>query len=95
MRAGRVLAIEAAEGTNAMLRRAAGLVDESESAAVMVKLPKSGQDRKLDMPVIGGTLESAAAAGVGPLLQAGGVLFAEAAPELRGGAGAGCNAARA
>jgi DUF1009 family protein len=83
-----VLAIEAAEGTNAMLRRAAGLVDESESAAVMVKLPKSGQDRKLDMPVVGvATLESAAAAGVGVIaVQAGGVLFAEAAPELRAAA---------
>ena len=85
VQAGRVLAIEAAEGTNAMLRRAAGLIDESEIAAVMVKLPKSGQDRKLDMPVIGlATLESATAAGVGVIaVQAGGVLFAEAATELR------------
>ena len=84
VQAGRVLAIEAAEGTNAMLRRAADLIDESESAAVMVKLPKSGQDRKLDLPVIGvATLEIAAAAGVGVIVvQAGNVLFAEAAPDL-------------
>ncbi len=84
VQAGRVLAIEAAEGTSEMLRRAASLVDLGESAAVMVKLPKSGQDRKLDVPVIGiGTIHEAAAAGVGVIaLQAGGVLFAEAAPQL-------------
>ena len=50
----------------------------------MVKLPKSGQDRNLDLPVIGmATLEIAAAAGVGVIaVQAGNVLFAEAASDL-------------
>ena len=84
VQAGRVLAIEAAEGTNEMLRRTASLVDPSESAAVMVKLLKSGQDRKLDIPVIGiATIEEAASAGMGVVaVQAGGVLFAEAATLL-------------
>ncbi len=84
VQAGRVLAIEAAEGTNAMLRRAANLIDKSESAAVMVKLPKSGQNRNLDLPVIGlATIEIAAAAGVGVIVvQAGDVLFADAASDL-------------
>ena len=81
VQAGRVLAIEAAEGTNEMLRRVTGLVDAGESPAVMVKMPKSGQDMKLDMPVIGvATIESVADAGIGVIaVQAGGVLFAEAA----------------
>ncbi len=81
---GRVLAIEAAEGTDKMLRRAAELIDPAGHPAVMVKLPKLGQDRKLDMPVIGvTTLEEAAAAGIGVIaVQAGGVLFAEEPPLL-------------
>ena len=82
--AGRVLAIEAAEGTNEMLRRVTGLVDAGESPAVMVKMPKSRQDMKLDMPVIGvATIESAADAGIGVIaVQGGGVLFADAASVL-------------
>ncbi len=84
VQAGRVLAIEAAEGTNEMLRRVTGLVDAGESPAVMVKMPKSGQHMKLDMPVIGvATIESAADASIGVIaVQAGGVLFAEAASVL-------------
>lgn len=84
VQAGRVLAIEAAEGTDEMLRRAAGMVDASDTPAVMVKLPKSGQDRRLDTPVIGVvTIEGAADAGIGVIaVQADGVLFAESVNTL-------------
>ncbi len=88
VQAGRVLAIEAAEGTDEMLRRAAGVVDATESPAVMIKLPKSGQDTRLDTPVIGvGTIEGAADAGIGVIaVQAQGVLFAQSANILAGAA---------
>jgi UDP-2,3-diacylglucosamine hydrolase len=66
--AGRVLAIEAAEGTDAMLARvtdmrANGRLRLSGPAGVLVKAPKRGQDLRLDMPAIGPkTIEGAAKA---------------------------------
>jgi len=66
--AGRVLAIEAAEGTDAMLARVADMrvsnrLRLSGSAGVLVKAPKRGQDLRLDMPAIGPkTIEGAAKA---------------------------------
>ena len=56
--AGRVLAIEGAEGTDAMLARVADMrannrLRLSGSAGVLVKAPKQGQDLRLDMPAIG------------------------------------------
>ncbi len=56
--AGRVLAIEAAEGTDAMLARVAemranGRLRLSGLAGVLVKAPKRGQDLRLDMPAVG------------------------------------------
>ena len=61
----RVLAIEAAEGTQEMIARAAHLIDNSADAAVFVKMNKSHQDKGLDMPVIGiETLHSLAQAGI-------------------------------
>jgi DUF1009 family protein len=66
--AGRVLAIEAAEGTDAMLARVAemrvrGRLRLSGLAGVLVKAPKRGQDLRLDMPAIGPkTIEGAAKA---------------------------------
>ena len=61
----RVLAIEAAEGTQAMIARAAHLIDNSTDAAVFVKMTKSQQNKMLDMPVIGiETLQSLAQAGI-------------------------------
>ena len=66
--AGRVLAIEAAEGTDAMLVRVAdmranGRLRLSGLAGVLVKAPKRGQDLRLDMPAIGPkTIEGAAKA---------------------------------
>ncbi len=66
--AGRVLAIEAAEGTDAMLARVAdiranGRLRLSGLAGVLIKAPKRGQDLRLDMPAIGPkTIEGAAKA---------------------------------
>lgn len=66
--AGRVVAIEAAEGTDAMVARVAemrlsGRLRFAGSAGVLVKAPKGGQDLRLDMPAIGSrTVEGAAKA---------------------------------
>ena len=61
----RILAIEAAEGTAAMIARTAELIDDTADGAVFVKMAKSLQDKALDMPVIGiETIESLARAGV-------------------------------
>jgi len=80
----RVIAVEAAEGTDEMLRRAAPLLDPAAPPAVFVKRRKSGQDTRLDMPVIGAdTLRLAAASGIAVLaLEAGGVLLAGEAKDL-------------
>lgn len=59
---GTVLAVEAFEGTNEAIRRGGAL---GRGGVVMVKVSKSGQDMRFDVPVIGTrTLETAAAAGV-------------------------------
>ncbi len=82
--AGRVLAVEAAEGTDAMLSRvaemrASGRLRFKGPAGVMVKAPKRGQDLRLDMPAIGPrTIEGAAKAQLrGVALAAGRVLVVE------------------
>ena len=78
----RVLAIEGAEGTDGMLRRVATLIDPAAPPAVFVKRRKSGQDARLDIPVVGEeTLRLAAESGVRVVaLEAGGVMLA-AEPE--------------
>jgi DUF1009 family protein len=75
---GLVLAVEAIEGTDAMLARAGGLRREGPGG-VMVKLAKPAQDLRLDMPTIGPvTLETAAAAGLaGIAIDAGRTLVTE------------------
>ena len=82
--AGRVLAIEAAEGTDGMLGRVAdmrmsGRLKRSGPAGVLIKAPKRAQDLRLDMPAIGlKTIHNAAKARLrGLALAAGGVLIAE------------------
>lgn len=54
---GLVLAIEAAEGTDAMLERCAGLPAAARGApgarGVLVKRPKPGQELRVDLPAIG------------------------------------------
>ena len=77
---GRVLAIEGAEGTDAMLRRVADLRGARAGAApsgVLAKGPKPGQELRVDMPTIGPrTVEGAAAAGLaGVAVEAGAVLL--------------------
>ncbi len=61
---GLVLAVEAIEGTDAMLIRAGGLRREG-AGGVLVKLSKPGQERRADLPTIGlDTVRHAAAAGL-------------------------------
>ena len=76
-----VLAVEAAEGTDAMLRRCRDLNNWGYKSrkGVLVKAPKPGQDLRLDMPVIGPrTVELASDAGLaGIAVAAGAVLLAE------------------
>jgi UDP-2,3-diacylglucosamine hydrolase len=78
---GYVLAVEAAEGTDAMLGRCRDLNNWGYRSrkGVLVKRPKPGQDRRLDLPAIGPrTVELAAAAGLaGIAVEAGAVLLAE------------------
>ncbi len=76
-----VLAVEAAEGTDAMLRRCRDLNNWGFKArkGVLVKAPKPGQDLRLDLPAIGPrTVELASDAGLaGVAVAAGAVLLAE------------------
>lgn len=55
------LAVEAAEGTADMLKRVAGLRESEAPDGVLVKLPKLGQDRRVDLPTIGPETVNAAA----------------------------------
>jgi len=77
---GLVLAVEAIEGTDAMLDRAAGL-RRPGGGGVLVKVKKPQQDGRLDLPTIGTTtVEKAAAAGLaGIAVQAGGSLMVDRA----------------
>lgn len=53
---GRVLAVEAAEGTDSMLRRVAKLRAQKRlrgEGGCLVKMAKSGQDLRVDLPAIG------------------------------------------
>lgn len=84
---GHVLAVEAAEGTDAMLARCAELRERSARgghAGVMVKAPKPGQEQRVDLPTIGPeTVRKAAAAGLaGIAVAAGQVLMAERAATI-------------
>jgi DUF1009 family protein len=74
---GIVLAVEAVEGTDAMLSRIAS-VARPGPGGVLVKLAKPGQDRRADLPTIGAaTIVNAAAAGLrGIAFEAGGTILA-------------------
>jgi DUF1009 family protein len=74
---GIVLAVEAVEGTDAMLSRIAS-VARPGPGGVLVKLAKPGQDRRADLPTIGtATIMNAAAAGLrGIAFEAGGTILA-------------------
>jgi DUF1009 family protein len=79
--AGLVLAVEAQEGTDAMLRRVAELPQAVRGhpeapRGVLAKAPKPIQERRIDLPTIGiNTLHGAATAGLAGIAgEAGGVL---------------------
>lgn len=81
-----VLAVEAAEGTDNLLARLVdlrreGRVTTPERVGVLVKAPKSTQDRRLDLPAIGSaTVSHAARAGLaGIAVAAGNTIIADAA----------------
>jgi DUF1009 family protein len=82
----RVLAIEAAEGTDAMLERVAvlrqqGRIRLPDRTGVLVKAPKPQQDRRFDLPSIGPqTIEGVRKAGLAGLaVVAGGTIVADGA----------------
>ncbi|MGY4333395.1 DUF1009 family protein/carbonic anhydrase/acetyltransferase-like protein (isoleucine patch superfamily) [Bradyrhizobium sp. LB7.2] len=81
---GHVVAVEDIEGTDALLARVARLREEGRIRAatgrgVLVKVPKSGQDLRFDLPTIGPrTLEGVAVAGLaGIAVVAGNTIAAE------------------
>jgi len=81
---GHVLAVEAAEGTDAMLVRCAELRASGRNtrripSGVLVKAPKPGQEERIDLPTIGAeTVRKSAAAGLsGIAVAAGRVLIAD------------------
>ena len=75
---GLVLAVEAIEGTDAMLTRA-GALRRDGFGGVLVKLVKPGQDKRADLPTVGpDTVRNAAAAGLrGLAFEAGATILAE------------------
>lgn len=77
---GLVLAVEAIEGTDAMLGRCAALRRDGPGG-VLVKTAKPGQERRADLPTVGvATVENAHAAGLrGIAVQAGGALMVDKA----------------
>ena len=91
-----VLAIEAIDGTDSMLARIAelrerGRIPTAKGVGVLVKAPKPGQDRRLDMPAIGPkTVEAATRAGLaGIAVVAGSTIIAEPAEVARAADAAG------
>lgn len=81
---GHVVAVEAAEGTDLMLERCAdlrarGRIKAPSPCGVLVKRPKAGQDRRLDLPSLGPlTVEGAVRAGIaGIAVEAGGVIVSD------------------
>jgi DUF1009 family protein len=86
----RVVAVEAAEGTDRMLARVAqlrrdGVLRLPPKVGVLVKAPKPDQDRRFDLPSVGvRTVEGAAAAGLaGIALEAGGAISADLQDMIR------------
>jgi DUF1009 family protein len=87
---GYVVAVEAAEGTDAMLERVealrtCGRLKTPPGVGVLVKTPKRGQDRRFDLPTIGPrTIEGVAKAGLAGLaIAAGGAIVAEPGDTIR------------
>jgi UDP-2,3-diacylglucosamine hydrolase len=92
---GEVLAIEGAEGTDAMLQRVAALPARGalpDRRGVLAKGPKPGQELRVDMPAVGPrTIEGAVAAKLaGVALEAGSVLVLDRDQVVRAADAAGC-----
>lgn len=92
----RVVAVEAAEGTDRMLARVAqlrrdGVLQLPAKAGVLVKAPKPGQDRRFDLPSVGlRTVDAAAAARLtGIAVEAGGAITADLGDMVRAADAAG------
>lgn len=75
---GRIVAVEAAEGTDAMIERVItlrenGRLPQKMGEGILIKIAKPGQDMRFDLPTIGpDTIERAARAGLaGLMLEAG------------------------
>ncbi len=92
---GKVLAIEGAEGTDAMLSRVAAITSGSAAGTprgVLAKGPKPGQELRVDMPAVGPrTVAQAAAAGLGGVVvEAGAVLVLDRDEAIGVADAAGC-----
>jgi DUF1009 family protein len=92
----RVLGVEAAEGTEGLLARltklrSSGRLKLAARAGVLVKAPKPGQSRHIDVPAIGAeTVAQAAAAGLrGIAVEAGGTIVPDAAAMIHAADAAG------
>ena len=92
----RVLAVEAAEGTDDMLARVAALraakrLNLPARRGVLVKAPKPGQERRLDLPSVGiHTVDGAARAGLaGIAVEAAGAITADLQQLIRAADAAG------
>jgi DUF1009 family protein len=85
---GLVLAVEAQEGTDAMLRRVVDLPmsvrgSRESRRGVLVKRPKPIQERRIDLPTIGvRTIEGAAAAGLAGVAVEAGAALAVRRPDI-------------
>ncbi len=81
---GMVLAVEAVEGTDMMLSRAA-TVKKQGKAPIMVKIKKPGQDTRTDMPAMGiQTIEQLKKYGMGGIaVESGGILVIEQEEAIR------------
>ncbi|MET0154723.1 MAG: UDP-2,3-diacylglucosamine diphosphatase LpxI [Rickettsiales bacterium] len=77
---GMILAVEGAEGTDAMMRRA-GQYRRSDEGPILVKAKKTGQDERVDLPSVGvDTVLAAHAAGFrGVAVEAGAALIVDRA----------------
>jgi DUF1009 family protein len=83
---GHVLAVEAAEGTDALLLRCSALGRAvGELSGVLVKRPKPGQELRIDLPTLGvETVRRASEAGLrGVAAEAGVALLIDAEPTRR------------
>lgn len=74
---GLVLGVEAAEGTDALLKRCRGLI--GDGGGVLVKIAKPEQERRVDLPTVGvTTVQNAIAAGLnGIAFEGKGTLFVD------------------